>query len=463
MLCNSHSSHSFTLAVAFTFFSAGRLFDAAFPHVAYAQAPVRITGISAPSAIQGSTLKITLTGEGFVPGSTEVRVSGPGVVVNGIEVTSSRALQALLVLSGEPGMRSVSVAAGGSTSNSVPFQILANPSSIANATDLNVDHFVGSRGGVGTRDARGTEARFIRPDALATNSKYIFVSDSLAYTIRKIDRATGDVTTAAGQPLIYDVEGGEVRALWADENYLYIAKWAAISRLTIVTGEIITFAGSHAVSDLVDGVCEQARFRGPYGLWGDGEFLYVLDEGTFTQGHAWSPPIPLTPSTIRQVSIRTREVRTIPIPEVVAGVTVQPRPTAIAGDAGILYLGYAALDLKFAIGRYTLATREFQPLAGFPFTPTLYLFRTVYPRSFWLDGRGSLYFINDENNGRSSVRRLSLATGNVRTLSFTVPGALVEATPAGIGGEGDTLFVADGLNTAVAKIDLPTMNVTVIA
>src|SRR6266700_3459024 len=121
MLCNSHSSHSFTLAVAFTFFSAGRLFDAAFPHVAYAQAPVRITGISAPSAIQGSTLKITLTGEGFVPGSTEIRVTGPGVVVNGIEVTSSRALQALLVLSGEPGMRSVSVAAGVSTSNSVPF------------------------------------------------------------------------------------------------------------------------------------------------------------------------------------------------------------------------------------------------------------------------------------------------------------------------------------------------------
>jgi hypothetical protein len=58
------------------------------------------------------------------------------------------------------------------------------------------------------------------------------VFDSLAYTIRKIDRFTGDVATVEGQPFAFDLFG-TVHALWADENYLYIAIENAISRLTI--------------------------------------------------------------------------------------------------------------------------------------------------------------------------------------------------------------------------------------
>ena len=104
------------------------------------------------------------------------------------------------------------------------------------ATELTVDHFVGSRGGVGTRDARGSEARFIRPESITGNSKYLFLYDFVAFTIRRIDRATGEVTTANGQPLIQD-GAGSVRALWADENHVYIAKRSAILRLTIATGD----------------------------------------------------------------------------------------------------------------------------------------------------------------------------------------------------------------------------------
>jgi hypothetical protein len=75
------------------------------------------------------------------------------------------------------------------------------------AAGLIVDHFVGSVGGVGTRDARGLEAGFVQPDAIAGNSKYVFSSDSLAFTVRKIDPATADVTTAVGQPFVQDPSG----------------------------------------------------------------------------------------------------------------------------------------------------------------------------------------------------------------------------------------------------------------
>jgi hypothetical protein len=331
---------------------------------------------------------------------------------------------------------------------------------------LYVDHFVGSRGGVGTRDAAGTHARFMQPDAIAGNSKYIFLYDKRAFTVRKIDRVTTDVTTVFGRPLVAQ---GAIQALWADENYLYMARQSAIIRMAIATGEVLTFAGSLADGGLIDGVGEQARFRGPYALWGNEQFLYVLDKGTVEYRHNFlhEDIIPLTPATIRQVSLQTQEVRTIPIPDVIAGLTVQPTPTAIAGGDGALYLGYATNDFKFAVGRFTIATRQFEPLTGFPFyaNSMSYDLSWAFPKSFWLDGHGSLYFLNQETDGsgRSTLRRMSITTGIVNTLSFTIPGTAVVARPSGIWGDGETLFEADDPNIVVAKINLPSMNTTILA
>jgi len=333
-------------------------------------------------------------------------------------------------------------------------------------TSLIVDHFVGSVGGVGTRDAPATEARLVRPGFIAGNSSYLFVYDDFAFTIRKVDRITGDVTTVLGQPFV-DLGLDTVHSLWADENYLYIAIRNAISRLTISTGDIITLAGSRTVSDSIDGTGEAARFRGPYGLWGDGQqFLYVLDIGTYTSPFMgpFSPPSPLTPAAIRQISLQTLQVVTIPIPAVVPDATIQPPPTSIAGKGGVLYLGYSATNLGAAFASYEVATQTFHPLSGFPFSPSNNTFPPGnLPASFWQDGSGSLYFINNDNNGQTSVRRLSLTNFAISTLNLAIPGAVVPLTPAWIWGDGNTLYIADGLNTVVVQVDLGTVDLRIIA
>jgi len=62
----------------------------------------------------------------------------------------------------------------------------------------------------------------------------------------------------------------------------------------IATAEVTTIAGVPGVSAFVDGPRNQARFKSPGGLWGDGSFLYLTDD-----------------STIRKVNIATGEVTTI--------------------------------------------------------------------------------------------------------------------------------------------------------
>src|SRR5690242_8583847 len=65
--------------------------------------------------------------------------------------------------------------------------------------DLVVSHFTGPDGGVGSRDARGTAARFNRPSGMWSEGQNLYVADQNNFTIRKISIAT-DVMTLAGSP-----------------------------------------------------------------------------------------------------------------------------------------------------------------------------------------------------------------------------------------------------------------------
>src|SRR4029077_10725245 len=116
------------------------------------------------------------------------------------------------------------------------------------------------------RDARGEDARFISPGSLWADSDHVFVSDQ--YAIRRILRATGDVTTIAATQLPAD-SVAFAGLVWGNGRYLYNAKGTAIYRIDIETGVSVPFAGSASSADLVDGIGEAARFRGPYALSGD--------------------------------------------------------------------------------------------------------------------------------------------------------------------------------------------------
>jgi len=66
--------------------------------------------------------------------------------------------------------------------------------------DLVVSHFTGPDGGIGTRDGRGTAARFNGPSGIWADGQNLYVADRNNFTIRKISIATADVTTLAGSP-----------------------------------------------------------------------------------------------------------------------------------------------------------------------------------------------------------------------------------------------------------------------
>src|SRR5438128_9689034 len=82
-----------------------------------------VSQISPAGAPQGSTISVVITGSGFFPGVTTLRVSGSGVVVSSSEVTTSDRMTATLVLSAAPGTRNVFVQDANGLSNAIPFAI----------------------------------------------------------------------------------------------------------------------------------------------------------------------------------------------------------------------------------------------------------------------------------------------------------------------------------------------------
>ena len=339
------------------------------------------------------------------------------------------------------------------------------PDPMADATSFNVEHFVGSLGGTGTRDARGTDARFMAPGSIWANSSYIFVSD--AYAIRRISRTTGDVTTFAGAQRPAVSAAPHADHIWGDSHYLYNAKGTAIYRIELATGTSSLFAGSPSNADLVDGIGDIARFRGPYAVSGDGQFLYALDPGTCQSvGHGIARfCVPDKPGAIRQISLQSGEVRTIPIPQVQSGVDVQPSPTAIWANGGGLYLGYPNDATGITIGRLVVATQTFETLYGFPVSGNPFRM----PISFQGDGRGGIYFIELGSSGSYSpwtgraLQRIVLATREVSAINFKIAGAANEPEPTDLFIDGDDLFLSDFLNTAVVKLNLSATTADIVA
>ena len=93
-----------------------------------------------------------------------------------------------------------------------------------------VSTFAGKAGERGSKDGRGAEARFGRPEGLATDSAgNVYVADSYNCTVRKITPA-GDVSTVLGIPGQQRFDAGSLpgrlmspRAVAVHGTSLYIA------------------------------------------------------------------------------------------------------------------------------------------------------------------------------------------------------------------------------------------------
>lgn len=139
-----------------------------------------------------------------------------------------------------------------------------------------VTTLAGKPGVLGTTDGIGESARFNLPKGLVVMGPNLFVADSANVTVRKIVRATGDVTTVAGAPGVVGfadgigaaAQFGSPKALAADgEDVLYVADAFnnAIRRITLSTGEVTTIVGL------------AAGLSTPQGLAVDAQYVYIAD------------------------------------------------------------------------------------------------------------------------------------------------------------------------------------------
>lgn len=124
----------------------------------------------------------------------------------------------------------------------------------------------------GNVDGVGAAALFVSPIALACDGSYLYVGDHGNYNVRRIDLATAEVTTLAGDGVNAYHEGVGTGAgyvspdgIWTDGTTLYVCdrgagKLSAIDLATKVARTLGT-----------------AAWNGPYRVCGDGAYLYVTE------------------------------------------------------------------------------------------------------------------------------------------------------------------------------------------
>lgn len=294
------------------------------------------------------------------------------------------------------------------------------PSRTSPAQGYAFTHLAGSFGGFGWTDGVGSSARFDSPAQVAVDaSGFLYVADTRNHTIRRIQPATGVVTTVAGlagSSGSADGTGSAARfstpyGIAADDaGSLYVADLGnhTIRRIAIGTGEVTTLAGRAGNPGSADGTGSAARFHVPSGLVADGAgSLYVAD----TYNHV-----------IRAIRTATAEVTTL---------------AGLAGSEGS--------------SDGTLAEARFRN-----------------PRGVAADASGDVYVADTDNH---LIRKIALASGEVTTLAGQSLGsadgtgtAARFAVPCGIAfdGAGD-LIVADTLNETLRRVTVAGGVVTTIA
>jgi hypothetical protein len=324
-----------------------------------------------------------------------------------------------------------------------------------------VSTIAGKVGMADSTDGSDTLAGFDSPKAIATDGVNLYLADSNNHTIRKIDIATGMVTTLAGlagKKGSHDGKGAVARfnrpfAITTDGGNLYVtdSNNHTIRQLDLDTGMVTTIAGGVGEVGYVDGTGRRARFFIPEGITTDGKYLYVSD----THNHS-----------IRKISLENHAVTTI------AGLSGAPgffddigtkarfsSPKGITTDGHYLYVadfGNSQIR-KIAIRGGAVTTLSGKVINEENAVEQADAARFNYPSGITTDGR-NLYVADTFNR---TIRRIAISTGVVTTIAGaeekedSVDGAGAEAhfkDPVGITTDGSVLFVTDSTDHIVRKI-----------
>jgi hypothetical protein len=140
----------------------------------------------------------------------------------------------------------------------------------------------------GIADGSGNQAQFQRPTGLWGDGTYLYITDASA--IRRLAITSGAVTTIAGVGNATGTTDGigasarflALSGIWGDGANLYVTDSQTIRKVNLATGLVTTLAGSPSTPSVpspqsVDGTGPAAQFAFPTGISGDGTFLYVTD------------------------------------------------------------------------------------------------------------------------------------------------------------------------------------------
>jgi len=172
-----------------------------------------------------------------------------------------------------------------------------------NLTTLEVTTLAGSGAG-GFADGTGTAAQFNSPGGITYDGEFLYIADRLNYKIRKVDPNSGEVTTLAGDGANATVDGVGAAASFetpfsivSDGKNLYVGMETGykIRKIDIATGEVTSPAGD-GVNASTDGIGSAAQVQVVVGLTLDRYHLYFSDQPS---------------QTIRKMNLESYEVTTI--------------------------------------------------------------------------------------------------------------------------------------------------------
>lgn len=339
-------------------------------------------------------------------------------------------------------------------------------SNVIRAIDRNtgaVSTLAGKQALSGSADGVGTDATFSLPSGLAISNGQLYVSDTENSTIRKIDVASGAVTTvagAAGESGMTDGPAAEARfsepegIVLGVDGKLYIADTDnnAIRVLTLSTGMVATLAGSPERTDLVDGVGSAASFYKPKALRMDtsGD-LYVAD--TFNMALRKVVPATGAVTTMAIFAVVPQGIALVGDDVLVSlcapGSSGDNRIVRVSGDAVVSTVAGSAATAGYQDG----------PAASALFNSPAGLFR---------DETGKILVVD---TGNFVIRELSLDDSTVSTYAGeqsigSEDGIGAQArfnAPQGLATDGPNVYVADTGNETIRKIDLGTGTVSTLA
>jgi sugar lactone lactonase YvrE len=312
---------------------------------------------------------------------------------------------------------------------------------------------------------------------MASNGSTVWIGDQLNQLLRSMDTASASVGTLAGQignAIEQNGTGSSAgfnypAGMTTDGKFLYVCDQygMTIRKVDIATGAVTTIAGSDGSAGFVNGAGTAARFDRPVGLTTDGTSLFVVD---------------LLNNAIRRIDLVTLQVSTLAGrgPGSPGDTDSNPGPAPFNNPNGITTDGtnlYVTESSNHKIRQIVIATGVVTTLAGpaqggYPNDPAGYVNGTGSAARFrspiGITTDGTNLYVADQNC--EAIRQIVIATGVVTTLAGAPEppgtGPFIEAAgeidgtgtsarfsfPIGITTDGVSLIVADRTSNVIRRV-----------